>query len=462
MNERPAFQFKIATEDWEFELIHRLNYQTFVEEIPQHQPSATRRLVDKFHAENTYLIGLCGGELAGMLALRGRRPFSLDQKIPNLDSHLPAGRSICEIRLLAVDKKFRTGQVFHGLLGLLWHYSQQQGYNLAVISGTTRQAKLYRHLGFSPFGPLVGFGDAQFQPMLLTLETFAPKVGEFFRNTPPAPAFPAARVNFLPGPVAVHPAVRRAFEQFPESHRSAAFLADLQATKQMLCALVSAKKVELLLGSGTLANDAVAGQLALENRPGLVVSNGEFGERLMDQARRFGLAFDTLKFPWGTPLDYTAIRQRLERSPAPAWLWCAHGETSAGVLNDLPTLKTLCADRGVKLCLDCISSIGTAPVQLEGVHLASGVSGKGLGSYPGLAMVFYHHDLAPAPEKLPRYLDLGLYARTDGTPFPPRLAHRSRYGIWGSGSRDASAPRRPPARHQNHRARRRQRRHAAR
>ena len=79
MHERTPFQFKIASEDWEFELIHRLNYQTFVEEIPQHQPSATRRLVDKFHAENTYLIGLCGGELVGMLALRASRPFSLER-----------------------------------------------------------------------------------------------------------------------------------------------------------------------------------------------------------------------------------------------------------------------------------------------------------------------------------------------------------------------------------------------
>ena len=27
---------KVATEEWEFELIHQLNYRTFVEEIPQH------------------------------------------------------------------------------------------------------------------------------------------------------------------------------------------------------------------------------------------------------------------------------------------------------------------------------------------------------------------------------------------------------------------------------------------
>jgi N-acyl-L-homoserine lactone synthetase len=87
--------YKIAETEAEFEQIHRLNYQTFVEEIPQHAPSPERRLVDKFHAENTYLIALVDGELAGMLAVRDRRPFSLDQKLPDLDAHLPPGRLIC-------------------------------------------------------------------------------------------------------------------------------------------------------------------------------------------------------------------------------------------------------------------------------------------------------------------------------------------------------------------------------
>ena len=73
--------FKIATEDWEFEQIHRLNYETFVEEIPEHVASASRRLVDRFHDENTYAIGLDNRRLVGMLAIRGRRPFSLDLKL---------------------------------------------------------------------------------------------------------------------------------------------------------------------------------------------------------------------------------------------------------------------------------------------------------------------------------------------------------------------------------------------
>src|SRR3954470_16018751 len=107
METRAPLIFKIANEDWEFDLIHQLNYKTFVEEIPQHAPSPTQRLVDKFHSENTYLICLSGRKLAGMLAARSKRPFSLDSKLENIDSFLPAGRKTCEIRLLAVEKKFR-------------------------------------------------------------------------------------------------------------------------------------------------------------------------------------------------------------------------------------------------------------------------------------------------------------------------------------------------------------------
>src|SRR3954465_13694803 len=279
MSTRQPLTFKTANEDWEFEAIHRLNYKTFVEEIPQHHASPTHRLVDKFHAENTYLICLSGKKLVGMLAVRGARPFSLDQKLENLDSYLPAGRTICEIRLLAIEKKFRGAQVLQGILALLWQHGIEKGYDLAIISGTTRQFKLYQHLGFAPFGPVVGSGEAEFQPMYVTLETFEATAREFLRSSP-SRAFQPSAVNFLPGPVTIRREVRRAFEQAPESHRADAFVKDFQATKEILCELVRARSVELLLGSGTLANDVVAAQVSLEQRRGLVLSNGEFGERL--------------------------------------------------------------------------------------------------------------------------------------------------------------------------------------
>jgi len=67
--------------------------------------------------------------------------------------------------------------------------------------------------------------------------------------------------------------------------------------------------------------------------------------------------------------------------------------------------------------VDAISSIGTTPVNLDGVYLASCASGKGLRSFPGLSMVFYNHELERAAKPLPRYLDLELYARCQGVAF---------------------------------------------
>ena len=110
------YKFKIATEPWEFEQINKLNYQTFVEEIPQHQPNVDQMLIDQFHNENTYIICVSENNILGMLTIRSNRPFSLDKKLKDLESYLPRYRSICEVRLLAARKTHRHKRVAHGLI----------------------------------------------------------------------------------------------------------------------------------------------------------------------------------------------------------------------------------------------------------------------------------------------------------------------------------------------------------
>jgi hypothetical protein len=161
--------FKIATEAAEMDQIFRLNYRTFVQEIPQHKPNPERRLVDRFHHENTYFIATRQDQLIGMMAVRDRRPFSLDEKLGNLDDYLPAGVKVCEIRLLSVVPSYRNGRVFQGLLTMLLEYGRRHQLDLAVISGSVRQSRLYQHLGFTPFGPPVGPSAAKYQPMYLAL-----------------------------------------------------------------------------------------------------------------------------------------------------------------------------------------------------------------------------------------------------------------------------------------------------
>ena len=402
-------QYKVATEPLEFEQIFQLAYDTFVEEIPQHQPNPDRRHVDRFHDENTYLIAKDDDAVVAMLAIRAERPFSLDEKLGNVDPYLPAGRSVCELRLLAVRKDYRRGTVFRGLIDLLVTHGRARGFDLAIISGTLRQEKLYRHLGFVAFARRVGTTEAPFQPMYLTFEDFQAK----------APTIAAAAgepVSFLPGPVLLSRDVRAAFERPPVSHRNGQFKEEFARTKSGLCRLTNAADVQILLGTGTLANDVVAAQLTLLDSPGVVLSNGEFGERLLDHARRMQLDYAAVEFDWGRTFDVRKVERAVERARA-RWLWTVASETSTGMLNDLDVLKAVARRNDLALCLDCVSAIGAVPIDLSGVHLASGASGKALAALPGLSFVFHSHQLTPSPTRLPRYLDLGYYADKEGIPF---------------------------------------------
>jgi aspartate aminotransferase-like enzyme/GNAT superfamily N-acetyltransferase len=413
--------FKIATTADEFDQIHRLNYRTFVEEIPQHAPNPDGRHVDKFHAENTYIIGVRGGRVIAQMAIRRRRPFSLDAKLPNLDQWLPPGRNVVELRLLAVDSAYRNGPVPAQVLQYVAQHCVDRGDDVAVISGAVKRLRLYRALGFEPFGPVVGTAEAPYQPMLLTLESYIAACRSrrgLQRNAgvPDDALPPPAPVNLLPGPVAVSPRVLAAVGRPAVPHRAPEFMAALAGVRRRLAALVNATDVQVMPGSGSLANDVIAAQIAGMKQPGLIVSTGEFGERLVDHARRAGLDFHWSRLPWGTPITREVLTAALAHTHAPGWLWLVHHETSTGVLHHLDELKAFAREHGLRLCLDCISSIGAVRVDLSDVHLASGVSGKGLASLPGLGLVFHHTAPAPRPD-LPRYLDLGLWVHSDSVPF---------------------------------------------
>ena len=75
MKSEATLRFKIASEEHELEAVHRLNYKTFVEEIPQHERNPEQRLVDKSEHRQT-TRDLPKATLVGMVAGRaiGRSP----------------------------------------------------------------------------------------------------------------------------------------------------------------------------------------------------------------------------------------------------------------------------------------------------------------------------------------------------------------------------------------------------
>ncbi|HGE7611911.1 GNAT family N-acetyltransferase [Bacillus thuringiensis] len=399
--------YKVADQDWEFESIHKLNYKTFVEEIPQHEETKDRFRIDRFHEENTYLICLDEDSLVGMVAVRGKRPFSLDYKISNLDIYLQEhGEKVYEIRLLSVEREYRNGRALLGLIRFLHRYLLLNGYELALISATTRELALYEQMGFKSFHTLVGTEEAAFQPMYVTPAMFEESsVGSIMTK----------EYTFLPGPVDIEENVRKAFSTRPISHRSKSFQVTMDNVKKRLLHMTKAKHVQLMLGTGTLANDAIALQLRSLKGKGLVLTNGEFGNRLVGHAKRAQLHFDTYKKEMGEPFIYNELEEIMTTGNY-EWLWFVHHETSTGMLNDLNELNTLCNENQMKLCVDCISSIGAIPIDLKDVYFASGVSGKAIKSYTGISFIFHNH-IVKINEAVPAYMDIGMYEENESIPY---------------------------------------------
>lgn len=387
--------YKIASSASEYEQIHRLNHDVFATEIAQHQAREDLRLVDQFDSENTYIICKEGDDLVGMFAIRDQRPFSVDFKLknlgkPELEEYLPAAKRMCEIRLLSIKDCYRKTRILVGLLCKGYEYLEQKDYDLYIISGIIEQQKLYLRMGFKKFGPISGKGRASFQLMYLTrtdsLKQLKPMLLQKISVLQDTPA------NYLPGPVAISADTLQSLAQTPVSHRSDEFDELLRSVEQQLGKLLKCDRVAILSGGGTLANEFVIAHLASYFNKGVIINNGEFGQRLVNQAQQQGLVFSELRQDWGVGVDLNALEALLKKE-SPEWLLLTHCETSTGVLNKLIDIQTIAQRYNTRLCLDCVSTAGVVDIDLSNIYLATASSGKGLASVPGLSLIFYNDSL---------------------------------------------------------------------
>jgi len=223
------------------------------------------------------------------------------------------------------------------------------------------------------------------------------------------------KINFIPGPATISKDTLLEASRPVISHRNEEFCRLYSNCADKLKALTNAEYITFLTGSGTLANDVIGAQIKLLNQKGLIISNGEFGERLVEQAQRLGLTFKHLSYTWGNGFDYQNIFEHIDTKKY-GWIWFTHCETSTGMLNNLGIISDYCKTKKVKVCVDAISSLGNTDVDLSNIYLASATSGKGLAALPGLAIVFSAYKAKPCLN-LPKYLDLGYYHFKDGLPF---------------------------------------------
>jgi alanine-glyoxylate transaminase/serine-glyoxylate transaminase/serine-pyruvate transaminase len=109
---------------------------------------------------------------------------------------------------------------------------------------------------------------------------------------------------------------------------------------------------------------------------------------MVDVAERCGAVVEKLEIPWGTVFEQKAVIAAIERL-RPKLVAIVHAETSTGAHQPIDQLGAAARACGSLLCVDCVTSLGGAPVEIDAWQIDAAYSGtqKCLSCPPGLSPV---------------------------------------------------------------------------
>ncbi|MBE17387.1 MAG: alanine--glyoxylate aminotransferase [Nitrospinae bacterium] len=204
---------------------------------------------------------------------------------------------------------------------------------------------------------------------------------------------PDLRLLLGPGPSPVHPRVLKAMSSHVIGHLDPYFLKVMDDCQSMLRELFNTKNQVTfpVSGTGSAAMEASICNVIEEGDKAVICINGVFGERMADVAGRFGAEVIRVEAPWGQPIDPSDLQEALKSNPGVTLVGIVHAETSTGVLQPIEEIGEICREHDALLLLDCVTSLGGVPVEIDkwGVQIAYSGTQKCLSCPPGVAPITF-------------------------------------------------------------------------
>ncbi|MCA8992664.1 MAG: alanine--glyoxylate aminotransferase family protein [Planctomycetaceae bacterium] len=210
--------------------------------------------------------------------------------------------------------------------------------------------------------------------------------------TLPARTAPPERILMGPGPSDTPARVLSALAGPVVGHLDPFFLKVMDETQQMLRQVFRTEnKLTLAVsGTGSAGMEACVVNLIEPGDKMLIGVNGVFGGRMKDVAERIGAEVITLTRPFGEVFSTEEIAAAVaEHKPKVVGL--VHAETSTGALQPLEEISKVVHAAGGLLLVDCVTSLGGLPVEIDKWQIDAAYSGtqKCLSCPPGLAPVTF-------------------------------------------------------------------------
>jgi alanine-glyoxylate transaminase/serine-glyoxylate transaminase/serine-pyruvate transaminase len=174
------------------------------------------------------------------------------------------------------------------------------------------------------------------------------------------------RLLFGPGPGLVAPRVYEAMSQPVVGHLDPFFFEVTEQVRSLIGYAYSTGNVFNIATSGT-GTSGMETALANFIEPGhkfALLTNGFFGDRLGEIARRQGAEVVRLAKGWGEPFDPQEVREFIRRE-RPQVVGFVQAETSTGMFNQAKPICEAAHEVDALTIGDCVTSLGGMPVLVD-------------------------------------------------------------------------------------------------
>jgi alanine-glyoxylate transaminase/serine-glyoxylate transaminase/serine-pyruvate transaminase len=205
--------------------------------------------------------------------------------------------------------------------------------------------------------------------------------------------YPDQRVLMGPGPSNVHPRVLAAMARPTVGHLDPWFSMFMDDLKELLrMALRTRNALTFPVSApGSAGMETCFVNLVEPGDKVVVVVNGVFGKRMVENVVNCGGIPVAVEFDWGTTVDPARIDEALAANPGTKILAFVHAETSTGVATDAAAISAIAHRHGCLVLMDAVTSVAGIPVEVDAWEIDAVYSGtqKCLSCPPGLSPVSF-------------------------------------------------------------------------
>lgn len=167
----------------------------------------------------------------------------------------------------------------------------------------------------------------------------------------------------------------------------------------------------LMQGSGTFSVESVVGSTIPKSGKLLVLTNGAYGNRIVEIANVLGI--NTVQQDSGevAPINFEQLEKTLQSDKDITHVSVVHCETTTGMLNDIARVGKMAKSAGKVFIVDAMSSFGGIPMDVNELQIDFMISSanKCIQGVPGFGFVIAKRDELKKCEGYARSLSLDLY-----------------------------------------------------